>query len=166
MKLAVTRIMGLSACIEPGLRTAVQTCAFVLASLSGAMLSALVAAEPLAQLEEQAMKAAVARVAPSVVRIEAVGGLEQVGGVLIADHPHSGIGYDAFDFGSRQRLKFKGGERGKPLSGTRAELDLYFGRKKSDHQQGELDSIRAARLFDKRRSPLLRGPTLANLRES
>ena len=37
------------------------------------------AADSLQAREEQAIKAAVARVAPSVVRIETVGGLERVG---------------------------------------------------------------------------------------
>jgi serine protease Do len=41
--------------------------------------------------EEEAMKQAVARVAPSVVRIETVGGLERVGNVLIGTGPTTGL---------------------------------------------------------------------------
>jgi len=56
--------------------------------LLSAVLAGLAAAAPargaedLDQLDEQAFRAAVDRVAPSVVRIETVGGLERVGGVL------------------------------------------------------------------------------------
>lgn len=49
------------------------------------------AADELQRREEQAMKAAVARVAPSVVRIETVGGLERVGQVLIGTGPTTGL---------------------------------------------------------------------------
>jgi serine protease Do len=84
-------IMGRSDCFEPGLRTVVWACALLLAGLSRDLPPPLVAAEPLAQLEEQAMKAAVTRVAPCVVRIEAVGGLEQVGGVLIGTGSTTGL---------------------------------------------------------------------------
>jgi S1-C subfamily serine protease len=41
--------------------------------------------------EEQAMKAAVARVAPSVVRIETLGGLETVGNLLVGTGPTTGL---------------------------------------------------------------------------
>ena len=41
------------------------------------------AQDDVAALEEQALKAAVARVAPSVLRIETIGGLEQVERVLV-----------------------------------------------------------------------------------
>src|SRR5262249_22124500 len=47
--------------------------------------------ESLSTREERAMKAAVARVAPSVVRIETVGGLERVGQVLIGTGPTTGL---------------------------------------------------------------------------
>ncbi|MEM7316047.1 MAG: PDZ domain-containing protein [Planctomycetota bacterium] len=46
-------------------------------------------------LEEQAMQAAVARVADSVVKIETVGGLEKVGSVLIGTGPTTGLVVDA-----------------------------------------------------------------------
>ncbi len=49
------------------------------------------AADSLAQLEEQAVKAAIARVAPSVVRIETVGGLERVGNVLVGTGSTTGL---------------------------------------------------------------------------
>lgn len=49
------------------------------------------AGESLAQLEEQALKAAVASVSPSVVRIETVGGLERVGDVLIGTGATTGL---------------------------------------------------------------------------
>src|SRR4051794_18679569 len=42
-------------------------------------------------LEEAAVRAAVQRIAPSVVRIETVGGLEKVGKVLIGEGPTTGL---------------------------------------------------------------------------
>jgi serine protease Do len=51
----------------------------------------LAAAEDLDQLEQQAFLAAVARVAPSVVRIETVGGLDRVGNVLVGTGPTTGL---------------------------------------------------------------------------
>ncbi|NQT36694.1 MAG: trypsin-like peptidase domain-containing protein, partial [Planctomycetes bacterium] len=55
-------------------------------------------AEDLELLEQQALRAAVDRVAPSVVRIETIGGLERVGKVLIGTGPTSGtvVGADGF----------------------------------------------------------------------
>ncbi len=47
--------------------------------------------QPLVELEEQAIKAAVERVAPSVVRIETVGGLERVGELLVGTGPTTGL---------------------------------------------------------------------------
>ena len=54
---------------------------FLLLALVGVLLvvRAAAAEETLRVLEERAMKAALARVAPSVVRIETVGGLERLG---------------------------------------------------------------------------------------
>jgi serine protease Do len=49
------------------------------------------AQEPLALREEAALKAAVQRVAPAVVRIETVGGLERVGRVLFGTGPTTGL---------------------------------------------------------------------------
>jgi serine protease Do len=54
--------------------------------------AALSAADDSLQVrEERAMKAALARVTPSVVRIETVGGLERVGRVLIGTGPTTGL---------------------------------------------------------------------------
>ncbi len=49
------------------------------------------AEEDLVSLEEQAMQAAVEQVAPSVVRIETVGGLDRVGQVLVGTGPTTGM---------------------------------------------------------------------------
>jgi serine protease Do len=51
----------------------------------------LVADDSLAAREERAMKAAMARVAPSVVRIETVGGLERIGQMLLGTGPTTGL---------------------------------------------------------------------------
>ncbi len=48
-------------------------------------------AADLTELEEQAFRAATARVAPSVVRIETLGGLERVGRVLFGTGPTTGL---------------------------------------------------------------------------
>jgi len=47
--------------------------------------------QELEALEEQAMKAAVAKVAPSVLRIETFGGLERVGRLLVGTGPTTGL---------------------------------------------------------------------------
>lgn len=47
------------------------------------------------ELEEKAITAAAAKVAPSVVRIETVGGLEKVGKVLVATGPSTGLIVDS-----------------------------------------------------------------------
>ncbi|HEX4144986.1 MAG TPA: PDZ domain-containing protein [Pirellulales bacterium] len=52
------------------------------------------AAQSLVELEERAVKAAVAHVAPSVVRIETVGGLERVGQMLVGTGPTTGLVVD------------------------------------------------------------------------
>jgi len=49
------------------------------------------AQEDLEGLEEQAIRSAVATIAPSVVRIETIGGLERVGSVLVGTGPTSGL---------------------------------------------------------------------------
>ena len=49
------------------------------------------AQEDLSLLEERAMKSAVQRVAPSVVRIETVGGLERIGEMLVGSGPTTGL---------------------------------------------------------------------------
>src|SRR5688572_14691186 len=53
--------------------------------------SSAMAQDDLAVVEERAMQAAVARVAPSVVRIETVGGIERLGGVLFGAGPTTGV---------------------------------------------------------------------------
>lgn len=55
------------------------------------LVASSLAADPLPVLEERAMKAAVAHVAPSVVRIETVGGLERVGQLLVGTGPTTGL---------------------------------------------------------------------------
>lgn len=60
--------------------------------VAGLLLSLnLRAADDVDLLEQQAFQAAVARVAPSVVRIETVGGLEKVGKVLFGTGPTTGL---------------------------------------------------------------------------
>jgi serine protease Do len=49
------------------------------------------AADPVSVLEERAIRAAVERVAPSVVRIETVGGSEKVGKMLVGTGPTTGL---------------------------------------------------------------------------
>jgi serine protease Do len=80
-----------------------------LACLVVSCLVARVSAQELSQREEDAFRAAVQRVAPSVVRIETVGGLERVGEVLFGTGPTTGLvisdeGYiitSAFNFAQR-----------------------------------------------------------------
>src|SRR5260221_14055120 len=64
---------------------------FLLVGCLALSSSGLIAAESLQLREERAMKAAVARVTPSVVRIETVGGLERVGQILIGTGPTTGL---------------------------------------------------------------------------
>jgi serine protease Do len=54
-------------------------------------LAPLAAQDDIEGLEETAMRAAVATVAPSVVRIETLGGLERVGQVLVGTGPTTGL---------------------------------------------------------------------------
>jgi serine protease Do len=49
------------------------------------------AQDDLAEQEEAAIRAAVQAVAPSVVKIETIGGLESVGGVLVSTGPTTGL---------------------------------------------------------------------------
>src|SRR5262245_55161155 len=57
-----------------------------------ACLAALVQAQDdLQEQEEQAIRAAAAAIAPSVVKIETIGGLERVGRVLIGTGPTTGV---------------------------------------------------------------------------
>ena len=65
---------------------------FVVNIVLGLVLAAPLAAQgDLEGLEETAMRAAVATVAPSVVRIETIGGLERVGQVLVGTGPTTGL---------------------------------------------------------------------------
>jgi serine protease Do len=77
----------------PSSATVVQCVAAFVAAASWLVLgiSPLVADDDISQREEQAIKAAVERVAPSVVRIETFGGLEKVGSVLIGTGPTTGL---------------------------------------------------------------------------
>jgi serine protease Do len=63
---------------------------FLLASFVSGPASAP-AADDLVRLEDEAMRAAVERVAPSVVKIETVGGLERVGRMLVGTGPTTGL---------------------------------------------------------------------------
>jgi serine protease Do len=62
-----------------------------LSAIFAAFASSARADDDVSQREEQAIKAAVARVAPSVVRIETFGGLERVGGMLVGTGPTTGL---------------------------------------------------------------------------
>lgn len=75
-----------------GLLTTLATTSLWLSA--GAALAALALDEPPEDLpirEEKAVQAAVERVAPSVVRIETLGGLETVGGLLVGTGPTTGL---------------------------------------------------------------------------
>ncbi|MEX0677506.1 MAG: PDZ domain-containing protein [Pirellulales bacterium] len=73
-------------------RASRQIAVFVLALASCQLAVRTIAADDtLEVLEERAMKAALARVAPSVVRIETVGGLERVGRMLVGTGPTTGL---------------------------------------------------------------------------
>ncbi|MCB9927727.1 MAG: PDZ domain-containing protein [Planctomycetaceae bacterium] len=64
--------------------------------------------EDIAALEEQSMTAAVARVAPSVVRIETVGGMDRIGEVLLGDGPTTGLIVDSDGFIISSAFNFLG----------------------------------------------------------
>ncbi len=67
------------------------TIAFSAAVVATILGPTAIGQEDLAALEEQAMQAAVQRVAPSVVRIETLGGVEQVQGKLLGSGPTTGL---------------------------------------------------------------------------
>ncbi|MHB8970390.1 MAG: PDZ domain-containing protein [Pirellulaceae bacterium] len=75
-------------CIRSGIRVSIAVVSVVLA---GASAIASLAQEDLTGLEEQALRAAVERVSPCVVRIETLGGLEQVEGQLLGSGPTTGL---------------------------------------------------------------------------
>src|ERR1043165_2652939 len=58
-------------------------------------VSSLLAQDDLPSQEEAAIRAAVEKVAPSVVKIETIGGLERVGKVLVNTGPTTGLVVDA-----------------------------------------------------------------------
>jgi serine protease Do len=60
-------------------------------ALVAILASGLARAQDLHELEEQAVLSAVSTVAPSVVKIETLGGLEKVGGVLVGTGPTTGL---------------------------------------------------------------------------
>ncbi|HEY2840880.1 MAG TPA: PDZ domain-containing protein [Pirellulales bacterium] len=104
--------------------------AFCLASI----LPSVSLAQDLPRLEQQAMQAAVARVAPSIVRIETVGGLERIGKVLLGTGPTTGLivsadGYiisSAFNFAQKPSSILVG-----LADGTRTPAKLVA----TDHQR-------------------------------
>jgi S1-C subfamily serine protease len=73
------------------LRFVVLARMLLLAAGIGAIFQPSAHAQDLVDLEEQAIRAAVDRIAPSVVRIETIGGLEQVGEVLLGEGPTTGL---------------------------------------------------------------------------
>src|SRR5215470_4530422 len=76
----------------PARRTCLMfACLIALPLLAAPPSARAMAGGELEAREEQAMKEAVARVAPSVVRIETVGGLEKVGQILISTGPTTGL---------------------------------------------------------------------------
>jgi len=91
-------------------------------------------AQNLPQLEQEAMQAAVSRVAPSIVRIETVGGLERIGKVLLGTGPTTGLivsadGYiisSAFNFAQKPTSILVG-----LADGTRTPAKLVA----TDHQR-------------------------------
>jgi serine protease Do len=64
-------------------------CTFLMVLLGPGMVSR--AQDDLVDLEDQAIRDAVERVAPAVVRIETFGGLERVGRTLVGDGPTTGV---------------------------------------------------------------------------
>src|SRR5687767_2279110 len=64
---------------------------FAMCCLTALSAASAVAQDDLSAKEEQAIQAAVARVAPSVVRIETLGGLETIGGLLVGTGPTTGL---------------------------------------------------------------------------
>ncbi len=73
------------------MKSSVLLLAMTTGLIGGLMTTAALSADDVAAFEEQAMIAAVTRVAPAVVRIETVGGVERVGEVLLGDGPTTGL---------------------------------------------------------------------------
>lgn len=76
-------------------KATLMKCMICAIAVAACTMPAVAADQPLAELEEQALKAAVERVAPSAVRIETVGGLERVGQMLVGTAPTTGVVVDA-----------------------------------------------------------------------
>src|SRR5688572_21608508 len=93
---------------------------------------ALPAQEDISLREERAIQSAVAAVAPSVVRIETLGGLETVGGVLVGTGPTTGLvispdGYiisSAFNFVQKPTQTLVYLNDGKRLAATIVSTDF------------------------------------------
>jgi S1-C subfamily serine protease/predicted esterase len=66
-------------------------CLLLLGLVAGGWVVQDLAAQDLQELEEQAILSAVGEVAPAVVKIETLGGLEKVGGVLVGTGPTTGL---------------------------------------------------------------------------
>ncbi len=77
--------------MQSTLHTHAATTILVLLTMWHLAAPPLQAQDDVASLEEQAMKAAVTAVAPSVVRIETFGGLERVGQLLVGTGPTTGL---------------------------------------------------------------------------
>ncbi len=75
-------------------RLALAALAVLLAVASPSPVAAADNPQDLEQLEQRTFRAAVERVAPSVVRIETVGGLQRVGGVVFGTGPTTGLVVD------------------------------------------------------------------------
>src|SRR6476469_1145634 len=86
--------MNARRCSIPCYRLSTQY--LVLSTLVAFMFGAVLCAQDgLTTQEEQAIRAAVEKVAPSVVKIETIGGLERVGRVLVSTGPTTGLAVDA-----------------------------------------------------------------------
>src|SRR5262245_41381880 len=68
---------------------------FLLIFAMVAIAAPIAAQDDLAEQEEQAIRAAVEKVAPAVVKIETIGGLERVGRVLVSTGPTTGLAVSA-----------------------------------------------------------------------
>ncbi|MCA9186545.1 MAG: PDZ domain-containing protein [Pirellulaceae bacterium] len=80
-----------------GFRLSLSTCAIACAAAAALAVPSDAQGQQtsdLEQVEETAFKSAVAHVAPSVVRIDTIGGLEKVGAVLVGTAPTTGLVID------------------------------------------------------------------------
>src|SRR5690349_19300786 len=72
-------------------RTSAAWQRIALLSLVASLCASAAHSQDVIDLEEKAIRAAVDHVAPSIVRIETIGGLEQVGEVLLGEGPTTGM---------------------------------------------------------------------------